>query len=74
MLFCLLPLLFSSCGNTRDILKKGDIRDMKERYIFNQNGRKAYMPLMYGLKKTKLTKSLQCLELIKLGRYNMIMD
>jgi hypothetical protein len=50
ILFFLFPLLLSCCFNAGHILTKGEIRNMKERYLFNQNGRKAYMPLMYGLK------------------------
>lgn len=50
ILFFLISLLVSFGCTTKSILTKGEIRDMKERYIFNQNGRKAYMPLMYGLK------------------------
>jgi hypothetical protein len=47
----LLAILIVAC-NHRPVytLSKEDLKSMRERYIFNQNGKKAYMPLLYGLK------------------------
>lgn len=47
----ILAALLVACNSKPDYtLSKEDIKFMKQRYIFNQNGKKAYMPLVYGLK------------------------
>ncbi|MBN1603015.1 MAG: hypothetical protein JW915_15505 [Chitinispirillaceae bacterium] len=47
----LLATLIVACSNKPEYtLSKEDLKNMRERYIFNQNGKKAYMPLLYGLK------------------------
>ena len=51
ILIVLAALVVACSSKPEYTLTKEDIQFMKERYIFNQNGKKTYMPLMYGPKK-----------------------